>query len=100
MIGKVTRPWSATRLIAYLMGPGRRNEHVDPRVVAAWDGVPQWHQPPQLADDRFDIRQLMAELTAPAAAAGVEVEPAHPDRRAAAVGCGTARCGPHPVIGF
>ncbi|MCO6722909.1 mobilization protein, partial [Streptomyces sp. Vc714c-19] len=26
-------------LLAYLFGPGKRDEHTDPHVVAGWDGV-------------------------------------------------------------
>ena len=46
MIGKITPPAigsaaeagaSASRLVAYLLGPGKRNEHHAPRVVAGWD---------------------------------------------------------------
>lgn len=46
MIGKITPPAigsavdagaSARRLVAYLLGPGKRNEHHDPRLVAGWD---------------------------------------------------------------
>lgn len=46
MIGKITPAGigsaadaggSTRRLIAYLLGPGKRNEHHDPRLVAGWD---------------------------------------------------------------
>ena len=46
MIGKITPAGigsaadaggSTRRLIAYLLGPGKRNEHHDPRLVASWD---------------------------------------------------------------
>lgn len=38
MIAKVLRGQRATGLLQYLFGPGERNEHRDPRVIAAWDG--------------------------------------------------------------
>ncbi len=47
MIGKITpaslgsasdASGSTRRLIAYLLGPGKRNEHHDPRLIAGWDG--------------------------------------------------------------
>lgn len=36
MIGKVTRGRRVGGLLTYLFGPGEANEHVDPRLVAAW----------------------------------------------------------------
>ena len=49
MIGKITPAGlgsaadaggSTRRLIAYLLGPGKRNEHHDPRLVASWGPRP------------------------------------------------------------
>jgi hypothetical protein len=61
-------------LIAYLFGPGRHEEHRNPRVVASWDGAPGFHQPPKLPAVRlgdeviepgefdFDLRPLNATM--------------------------------------
>lgn len=65
-------------LIRYLMGPGRFNEHTDPRVIAAWDGAPELHQPRPLPDaGGFDCDEVAADLTDPQVAAGIpQHEPA------------------------
>jgi hypothetical protein len=36
MIGKVTRGTDARRLLYYLYGPGKANEHTDPHLVAGF----------------------------------------------------------------
>ncbi|ONF73944.1 hypothetical protein AVR91_0204235 [Amycolatopsis keratiniphila subsp. keratiniphila] len=69
------RGWRARGLIAYLFGPGRHHEHQDPHVVAVWDGCERLHQPRETAPGRFDVADLAAALTAPAAAAGVPQNP-------------------------
>ncbi|UED85034.1 mobilization protein [Streptomyces profundus] len=38
MIAKITRGGNTGKLIAYLYGPGRANEHTDPHLVASWEG--------------------------------------------------------------
>lgn len=38
MIAKITSGKNTTRLITYLYGPGKANEHTDPHLVASWDG--------------------------------------------------------------
>ncbi|MFD7119623.1 relaxase/mobilization nuclease domain-containing protein [Streptomyces sp. NPDC059922] len=38
MIAKITRGRDTAKLIGYLYGPGRANEHADPHLVASWDG--------------------------------------------------------------
>lgn len=50
-------------LLAYLFGPGKREEHVHPRVVAAWDGAGPLSalQPPMLPGRWHDVR-VLAEL--------------------------------------
>src|SRR5947209_4477171 len=47
-------------LLRYLFGPGRREEHVNARVVAAWDGAGPLSalQPPQRAGGWHDVRAL------------------------------------------
>jgi hypothetical protein len=76
VIGRVVRGWRAYGLVAYLFGPGRANEHVDPRVVASWDGMPDRLQPPVTGvgargRPRFDVGDLVAALTLPTQLAGV-----------------------------
>ncbi len=74
MITKVVHGWRPAGLIAYLMGPGRHEEHRNPRVVASWDGAPRWHQPAKLpgvvvdgevlapGEFDFDLRRLIATM--------------------------------------
>ncbi|WP_329314395.1 mobilization protein [Streptomyces sp. NBC_01262] len=38
MIAKISKGKDTRKLIAYLYGPGRANEHTDPHLVASWDG--------------------------------------------------------------
>lgn len=38
MIAKITSGRNTGKLIGYLYGPGRANEHTDPHLVASWDG--------------------------------------------------------------
>jgi len=45
VIGRVYRGERVAGLVRYLYGPGRHNEHVDARLVAAWDA----HTPGELA---------------------------------------------------
>src|SRR5918911_4868871 len=76
MIAKITHGWRPAGLLRYLMGPGRHNEHLNPRVLDTWDGIPT-HQPVQIAPGEFDLRDLVAGLTDPAVAAGIALhEPA------------------------
>ncbi|WP_226358607.1 relaxase/mobilization nuclease domain-containing protein [Pseudonocardia sp. ICBG601] len=75
MIAKISRGWRPSGLVRYLMGPGRANEHVGQRVVAAWDGCAEAHQPGRRADGSFDVAGLVAELSDPAVAAGVSLTP-------------------------
>ncbi len=75
MIAKITRGWRPGGLLRYLMGPGRHNEHVNPRVLDTWDGVPA-RQPARIGPGEFDLRELVAGLTDPAVAGGIRlVEP-------------------------
>ncbi|MGH3613638.1 MAG: relaxase/mobilization nuclease domain-containing protein [Pseudonocardia sp.] len=78
MITKVVHGWRVGGLIAYLMGPGRAQEHVRPRVVASWDGRDAAWQPSQLGEGAFDrdLGPLIRVLRAPAVAAGL---PEHDD---------------------
>ena len=75
MIAKISRGWNAGGLLRYLMGPGRFNQHSNQRVVAAWDGAPELHQPAQNASVcGFDVAALSSELNAPAIAAGIPLD--------------------------
>ena len=71
MITKVVHGWRVGGLVAYLMGPGRAQEHVRPRVVASWDGRDASWQPEQVGSSEFDIDlgPLVRALRAPAVAA-------------------------------
>lgn len=76
MIAKITHGWRPGGLLYYLLGPGRFNEHRDPRVIATWDGAPELHQPPRVLRDGkevADMTELSAELSDPAVAAGIEL---------------------------
>jgi hypothetical protein len=72
MIAKITRGWRPAGLLRYLMGPGRHNEHVDPRVLDTWDGIPA-HQPVQIGPGEYDLTGLVAGLTDPAVAGGIRL---------------------------
>jgi hypothetical protein len=76
MIAKITHGWRPAGLLRYLMGPGRHNEHINPRVLATWDGVPA-QQPLQIGPGEFDLRDLVVGLTDPAVATRIPLhEPA------------------------
>jgi hypothetical protein len=75
VITKVVHGWRPGGLIAYLFGPGRYEEHRNPRVVASWDGAPGYHQPDKLpsvmlngevlspGEFDFDLWPLIATMT-------------------------------------
>ena len=71
MIGKITAPRGerVEGLIRYLFGPGRREEHTDPHIVAGWRH-PAELEPPLRADGRRDFRRLLGLLNPPHAAMG------------------------------
>jgi hypothetical protein len=58
-------------LLRYLYGPGKRNEHVNPRVVAGWDGAGDLAalNPPVGPSGRLDFRRLVELLEQPVRAA-------------------------------
>lgn len=65
MIGRVvSRGDSVRNALRYVFGPGRRNEHVNPHLVAAW-GDPTDLEPPQRASGRYDVRHLAELLELP-----------------------------------
>jgi hypothetical protein len=67
VIGKVLRGTRAGRLLYYLYGPGRANEHVDPHLVAGFDD-PAELEPGRRADGSRDFRRLAGLLAQPLAA--------------------------------
>lgn len=72
MIAKQTRGNRMRGLVAYLFGPGRHEEHRDPRLVAAWE--------PIAGDGRLtpqELADLVADLDAPRRLHGTEVKGGH-----------------------
>jgi len=69
VIGKVLRGERPAGLIRYLYGPGKREEHLDPHIVAGWRH-PAEVEPPLRADGRRDFRRLNGLLSQPNAALG------------------------------
>jgi hypothetical protein len=63
VIGKISDP-RGTRvggLLYYLFGPGRREEHTDPHLIAGWRD-PAELEPPLRPDGRRDFRRLSGLL--------------------------------------
>jgi hypothetical protein len=60
-------------LIAYLMGPGRAEEHRRPRVIATWDGQDAMWQPARTGPGEWDLDlgPVSRALRAPALVAGL-----------------------------
>jgi hypothetical protein len=69
LIGKVTRGTDAARLLYYLYGPGKANEHADPHLVAGF-GDPGELEPELRPGGLRDLRRLTALLTQPLVALG------------------------------
>jgi len=69
LIGKVLRGTRVAGLIWYLYGPGRREEHTDPRLIAGWRH-PTELEPPFRVDGTRDFRRLNGLLNQPLAALG------------------------------
>jgi hypothetical protein len=67
MIGKVLRGNNARRLLYYLYGPGRANEHTDPHLVAGFSD-PAELEPERRPDGSRDFRRLAGLLEQPMAA--------------------------------
>ena len=57
-------------LLRYLFGPGRKNEHEDPRIVAAWNGAPGRLEPPRDDRGRPRVGRLAGLLEQPLALLG------------------------------
>ena len=67
MIGKVIRGANVRRLLYYLYGPGKANEHTDPRLVAGF-GDPAELEPERHRGTYRDFRRLSGLLNQPLAA--------------------------------
>ena len=67
MIGKVLRGTHAGRLLYYLYGPGRANEHTDPHLIAGF-ADPGELEPGRRRDGSRDLRRLSGLLAQPLAA--------------------------------
>jgi len=67
MIGKVLRGTNAGRLLYYLYGPGRANEHTDPHLVAGF-ADPAELEPERRPGGSPDLRRLAGLLAQPLAA--------------------------------
>ncbi len=75
MIGKVSVPRGKRiePLLWYLYGPGKKNEHTDPHIVAAGWRDPAELEPPRRPDGRRDFRTLTGLLRLPHDALGDRV---------------------------
>jgi len=71
VIGKISTPYGehAQPLLYYLFGPGRREEHTDPHIVAGWRH-PVDLEPPLRPDGKRDFTKLTGLLLQPQAALG------------------------------
>lgn len=80
MITRVYRGYRPRGLVEYLFGPGKANDHENPRLVTVWDSrVEQW-QPNNVGDEfDFDLEALVAAMQAPIKAAGLPVTDPDPD---------------------
>ena len=68
MIARIVRGQFVTGLLRYLYGPGRREEHTDPHLVASWDGHPEALEPETgPTPGTHQLAHLAAVLSAPLA---------------------------------
>src|SRR5213592_1515018 len=67
VIGKVLRGTNARRLLYYLYGPGKANEHTDPHLVAGF-ADPAELEPERRPSGAPDLRRLAGLLAQPLAA--------------------------------
>jgi hypothetical protein len=68
VIAKVLRGTDARRLLYYLYGPGKANEHTDPHLVAGFSD-PAELEPERRPNGSRDFRRLAGLLAQPLAAA-------------------------------
>jgi hypothetical protein len=66
VIGKISTPRGehVQPLLYYLFGPGRREEHTDPHIVAGWRH-PADLEPPLRPDGKRDFTKLTGLLLQP-----------------------------------
>jgi len=83
VITKVVHGWRVGGLIAYLMGPGRAEEHRNPHVIASWDGRDAGWQPVRSGPAEWDLElgPLIRAMRAPAVAAGLTETPESEGKR-------------------
>jgi hypothetical protein len=78
VIGRILpRGHGVAGLLRYLLGPGRANKHVNPRIVAAWNGDPARLEPPRDDRGRPVVGRLAGLLEQPLALLG-DRAPAEP----------------------
>ena len=70
MIGKVLRGTDARRLLYYLYGPGKANEHTDPHLVAGF-ADPAELEPERRPSGAPDLRRLAGLMAQPLAALAI-----------------------------
>jgi hypothetical protein len=58
VIAKVVHGWRPGGLLRYVFGPGKHEEHENPRVVASWDGAPWMHHPAELPAVEVDGERI------------------------------------------
>lgn len=75
MIPNVVRGRQMVRLVRYLVGPGKRNEHTDPHLVAGSSWLMAWHAETDLTD--ADAKAIGKDLEAPTKAFNAEVTGGH-----------------------
>ena len=101
MITKVVHGWRVGGLVAYLMGPGRAEEHRRPRVVASWDGRNAGWQPTPTGPGEWDLElgPLIRALRAPAVAAGLAEDGGAEGKRGYVWHCSARVAGGDRVLG-
>ena len=75
MIPNVTKGDRMGGLLTYLVGPGKRNEHTDPHLVAGDPALLAWHDDHELS--KADALAMARHLDRPRTAFGVEVAGGH-----------------------
>jgi hypothetical protein len=75
VIDRIRKGRNVSRLLYYLFGPGKSDEHTDPHLVAGWRDPIVNLEPPVLPSGRRDLTRLSGLLNVPLAAAGREGQP-------------------------
>ena len=70
MIDRISKGQNVARLLYYLYGPGKSDEHTNPHLVAGWREPIADLEPPVRADGQRDFRRLAGLLNAPLEAIG------------------------------